>query len=187
MKRIFMIIILFLSVLFVSCMNQKVQTTAININSQETPPPVEIISKEVIIKEYISDFLTKGYRDHYVINSIESDIIKQSEENNKIEAIVCTNMNNCNPIINPDTVPYIMAAKEKAFKETNPDKKHTLQQEYLTLYGEYLKPFENNFTFKLIAQLKNESIDEASIQLFIETDQNQGVKYEPAEDILPKQ
>jgi hypothetical protein len=182
----FVVFLIILIVFSVGCTRQPEQITTINNTIEEATPTKVLDLKEVVMKEYISEFLTKGYSYYYGINSIESNVIMQHYENNKIEAMVYTNMNNCNPVKDPDTVPYIMAAKEKAFKERDSDKKHKLQKEYLRLYSEYLKPFESNFTFKLTAELENNEINEASIQLFIETAAAQGVKYEPAESILPK-
>jgi hypothetical protein len=186
MKAIFVIFLTMLMLFSAGCTREPQPLTASSSNSEQIAPTIKIITKEEVIKEYISEFLTTGYSEYYGINSIESEIIKQTIENNHVEAVICTNMNLCNPVKNPDTVPYILAAKEKAFKENNLDKKHQLQIEYMTLYSEYLKPFESNFTFKLTAELQEDEIDKASIQLFIETDANQGVKYEPAEDLLPK-
>jgi hypothetical protein len=170
----------------VSCTNQNKPLNTSNNDIIEITPQIEQESKEAIMHSYISKFLTEGYCKHYVINSIESKILEQNAENNKIEAIINTKMTACNPLKNPDTVPYIKAVKEKAFKETNADKKHMLQQEYMTLYSEYLKPFDNNFSFKLIAELLDDKIKESSIELLIQTEGNEVVKYVPAEEILPQ-
>lgn len=196
MKVKFIIFILVLMVLSVSCTAQNSQLTfdnkdrqinTNNGNSEDALNTVDPTSDEIIMKAYISDFLKKGYDKYYIINSIECNIINKTSDNNKIEAIIHVNMNANNLAKNPDTIPYIKSVKDKASEETSPDIRLKLQKEYLTLYSEYLKPFENNFTFKFISDMKDDKINEEAIQLFIETDDNQGIKYKPAEEFLPKE
>ncbi|OGO79243.1 MAG: hypothetical protein A2Y23_01305 [Clostridiales bacterium GWB2_37_7] len=186
MKSKSIIFILVLVVYSVSCTAQYKELNTSNYNNKVVAAPEESISNEVIMRNYISDFLTKGYSEHYVVNSIESQFIKQKEASDELEAIIYTEMVICNPSKDPDTVAYIKDIKDKAYQETNIDKKHRLHQEYLTLYSEYLMPTSNNFPFMLTAKLRNGKIEVESIQLFIEIDAENGVRYEPAEGILPK-
>lgn len=73
-------------------------------------------------------------------------------------------------------------------KETNSERKKVLQNEYETLKNEYGKPSDSNYTFKFIANLIENRVDEKSIQLYLEQDaENNKVIYIPAEEILPKQ
>jgi hypothetical protein len=185
MNNKFIILLLVLAMLFVSCTNQNEQIVTINKSIEKATPITEQVTNETIMKNYISNFLATGYSKYYIINSIESDILSQGIENDKFEAIIHTNMNCNNPLKNPDSIPYIQEVKEKAYKESDPEKKHILQQEYMILYSEYLKCFDSNYAFKLTAEMKDNKINEETIQLFIEIDADNGVKYEPAEEILP--
>jgi hypothetical protein len=185
MKSKLIISLLILVTLFSGCTNQNKQIAVSNEIIDKIVPPTEQITNEIIIENHISDFLTKGYSKYYLINNIESKITKLTAENDKLEAIIYTKMNTNNPLKNPDTLPHIQAAKEKAYKESNPDKKHILMQEYITLYSEYLRSSDSNFIFKLAAELNSDKINEDTILLFIEVDADNGVRYEPAERILP--
>ncbi|HYE11973.1 MAG TPA: hypothetical protein VEF53_17530 [Patescibacteria group bacterium] len=186
MKNKLIILLLVLAMLLISCTSQNKQIVTINKSIEKATPLTEQVTNETIIENYISSFLTKGYSKYYIINCVECEILSQEVENGKLEAVIHTNMDTNNPLKNPDTVPYIQEAKEKAYKENDPEMKHILQQQYMTLYSEYLKPTESNFAFKLTAELKDGKINEDTIQLFIETDVANGVKYIPAEEILPK-
>jgi len=82
-------------------------------------------------------------------------------------------------------VAYIKVIKEKFQKETNPERKKVLLNEYDTLVKEFDKPFDSNFVFKLSAKLENTKIDRQSIMLFLEQDTEKGVTYIPVDSMLP--
>ncbi|MBA1335103.1 MAG: hypothetical protein HPY66_0725 [Firmicutes bacterium] len=151
------------------------------------PGPMNKLHNEDVMEKYISDFLKNGYSRYYIINSIASEFRSIKTDEGKLEAIVFTTMNSNVPPKDPDTVPYIIEAKEKAQKETDPEKKKILQNEYETLKNKYGKPNDSNFVFMLTANLIDGKIDEKSIKLFLEQDtENNKVMYIPAEEILPK-
>ncbi len=154
----------------------------------KSAPIISSDANEEIMRKYISDFLQKGYSKYYIINSINCDFRSKIINAGKLEAIVYTTMNSNVPPKDPDTVPYLIGLKEKAQKETNPERKKILQQEYETLRSEYGKPNDGNFIFKLTANMADNKIDEKSIKLYFDATAaaNSEPIYVPAEDILPK-
>lgn len=144
------------------------------------------VANEAVIKNCIADFLTKVYSKYYIINSIKSGFRQNKVQGSTIEAVVFTTMNFNVPPRDPETVPFIKDAKEKAQNETNPERKKIRQKEYQTYVSEYGKPQDINFVFKFTANLVNGKIKEESIQLFAEQDAENGVTYTPADEILPK-
>ncbi len=146
------------------------------------------LTNEDIMKMYITDFLTKGYSKHYVINSIKCEFRETKVKDAKLEAIIFTTMNYylISYKQDPDTVPYIRQAKEKAQKETNPKTKQILQKEYETMAKEHTMPFDSNYVFKLTGNLVNGKIDVKTVRLFLEGDGPNGLVYTPAEKILPR-
>lgn len=177
--------------LLVGCTNLNEQKGAIKSSTtEEITSSTNLLINGDIMKKYITDFLTTGYSKYYTINSIKYEIRKYKVKDTKAEAIIFTTMNSNIPAkadMNPDTVPYIKEAKEKAQKETDPARKKILQNEYETMANEYGKPSDSNYTFKLTADLIDNKIDEKSIKLFLEEDgPNNSVIYTPAEEVLPQ-
>ncbi|HEX9061321.1 MAG TPA: hypothetical protein VF941_14165, partial [Clostridia bacterium] len=142
------------------------------------------MTNEDIMKKYVTDFLTKGYSKHYIINNINFRFGENKASGAKFEAIIFATMNSKVPPGDPEAVPYIQEAKEKAQRESKPETKKVLQNVYETMVKEYGKPFDTNYNFKLTADLVNGKIDEKTIKLFIE--QDDGKRYAPAGEILPK-
>lgn len=176
--------------LSVGCTNQNKQNNTIHNNdNKEVVSPLESAINEDIMQKYITDFLTRGYSKHYIINYINCEFREKKIKGAKIEAIIFTTMNYnyMNFKQNPDTVPYIREAKEKAQKETNPKIKAIRQYEYETMAKEHGEPFNSYYGFKLTGNIVNGQIDEKSIRLFIEQDGPDGhsVIYTPAEKMLP--
>jgi len=179
--------IVFCCLFLVGCASQSQnQKTADNSAAKEGANPVYAANEDVI-KNYIADFLTKGYSKYYIINSMKFEFRQNKVQGSTIEAIVFTSMNFNVPPKDPETVPFIKEAKEKAQNETNPERKKIRQKEYQTYVSEYGKPQDINFVFKFTANLVNGKIKEESIQLFAEQDAENGVTYTPADDILPNE
>jgi len=142
------------------------------------------------ISGYISTFLRQGYSKYYDINLIEFRFNSLAINNGKLEAEVMTTMKYRPKDLasDPDTVPYIKEAKEKAQKENDPAVKKMLQGQYETLKSEYGKVEGSNFTFKFTANVVDNDIDDNSIKLYSVQDAAPNhTEYIPAEDILPKQ
>jgi hypothetical protein len=155
------------------------------------PSPADVSVSEPatnghIVNSHITSFLTNGYSKYYRIISFEHKIWKETESEGQYEAMVLTTMKTSNNYKDPNTVPYIIEAREKALKETDTEKKLKLQKEYATLVKQYNDPQDTNFFFKATAGMKEGKIDEDSIQLFVEQEGPTGVMYIPAEEILPK-
>jgi|GEM_PF-2568307 len=142
-----------------------------------------------IITSYISNFLTQGYAKYSAIQRINHRFVSQEIKRGQLEAVVMTTMRSRpkNPASDPDTVPYIKEAKEKAQKESDPERKKMLQEQYETMKKEYGRAEDSNYTFKFTADVVQDKIDENSIKLYIVQDAapNHTV-YMPAEDILPR-
>ena len=153
-----------------------------NITSKE-----ELETNEQIMKDYISVFFRDGYAGYYNINNIQFEFVESKANDADMEAIILTIMNASDASkTDPESVPYIKDAKERAQKETNSERKTVLQKEYETLLQEYGKPFDSSFFLKLTAKLQDGKIHKESIKLFLEQESGNGVLYIPAEEILPK-
>jgi len=176
--------------LSVGCTNRNEQKNTINNSTnKEVVNPLESEINEDIMRKYITDFLTRGYSKHYIINYINCEFREKKVKGAEIEAIIFATMNSnyLNFKQNPDTVPYIREAKEKAQKETNPKTKLILQNEYETMAKEFAESRNFYDQFKLTGSLVNGQIDIKSINLFVEEDGPDGhsVIYSPAEKIFP--
>lgn len=154
---------------------------------QSTSAADENVANENVMKAYITDFLTKGYSKHYKINHINCEFREKKTADSEIEAIIFTtlNYNFLSYQADPDTIPYIKQAKEKAQTETDPKIKQILQKEYETMATEHGQPFNSNYLYKLTGHLVNGKLDAKSISLFLEEEGTNGPVYTPAEKVLP--
>ncbi|NLW92697.1 MAG: hypothetical protein GXY34_14010 [Syntrophomonadaceae bacterium] len=139
------------------------------------------------VAAYISDFLRKGYGKYYAIQEIDHHFVSQQVKDGDFEAVVTTTMQSRpkNLASDPDTVPYIKEAREKAERETDPAVKKVDQKIYETMKQEYGRVGESNYTFKFTAHLDGETIDENSIKLYLVQDAEPNhSEYLPAEDLF---
>lgn len=186
--KIFWIVIACCIVLLsAGCTNQKTQNNTVPGSTDKVIRSADSASNKNVMKKYITDFLTKGYSNHYIINSVNCEFREIKVTDSELVAIIFTTMNYnfLSYKADPDTIPYIKQAKEKAQKETNPKTKEILQKEYETMAKEHANPFDSNYLFKLTGNLVNGKIDVKSISLFLEGDGPNGPIYTPAEKMLP--
>lgn len=97
-----------------SCTNQNAQNSKVNSEAgDESAKTTALDSNEDVIKTYITNFLKNGYSKYYIINDIKLEFRDQKVDDGKLEAIVFTTMNSNVIPKDPDTVPYIIEAREK--------------------------------------------------------------------------
>lgn len=168
-----------------ACMNQNKQKHIDTNNIKEVKKTINVKSNEEIIQEHITSFFKGGYSSQYNISNVKYQITKSIITDEKIEATIFVTMEYSVPHKDPDTVPYIAELKQDAQKETNPERKKMLQEQYETLANEYGKVQESHFIFKLTANLIDDKIDKKSIKLFVEQEGEKGAIYLDAEKILP--
>lgn len=187
------VIVICSSILFLtSCTKQNEKISMDNKNTPNVDMSSMISqSNKDIMNKYITEFLIKAYSKYYIVNSVKCEFIKGNIKDGKIETIILTTISSNVPPKDPETVPYIIEAKEKAQRETDPKIKSVLQNVYETMAKEYGKPNDTNYMYKFTANLINGEIDKNSIRLYNEVDDYNGegnllgVKYVPAEEYLP--
>lgn len=183
-RMAFLFMLLFMVMLSAAACTK--QDTIRNVPPQPVASTSEPATNEQIAKQHIMSFLTNGYSKYYRILGFESEVWKETAADGKYELLVLITMKNANSYKDPNTVPYIKEMREKALRETDPQKKLKLQKEYDDIVQQYNKPVDTNFVFKVTADMISDKIDEKTIQLLIEQDGPGGVIYVPAEEILPR-